>query len=46
MANLKEIQAELSELSKQQIKAVQNATFIGWEAAEMAAYEERTERIA
>lgn len=45
MEELKKIQAELSELSRQQIKAVKDATFLGWEAIEGAAYDERAERI-
>jgi len=45
MVDPKEIQAELSELSRQQIKAVKDATFMGWEAADGAAYDERAKRI-
>lgn len=40
------ITAELSDLTRQQIKAVKDATFMGWEPAELAAYETRTKRIA
>jgi hypothetical protein len=40
------ITLEISALSAQQITAVQKATFVGWEVSEMAAYEERTKRMA
>ena len=46
MEELKELQAELAELTRQQIKAVQRATFLEWEASELNAYEGRTKRIA
>jgi len=37
---------ELTDLFRQQIKTVKDATFIGWESTESAAYEERWKRIA
>jgi hypothetical protein len=45
MEEPKKIKAELSELARQQIKAVKDATFLGWEASEGAAYDERAKRI-
>jgi hypothetical protein len=45
MLNKEKIQAELSELSTQQVKAVREAAFLGCEKAEAAAYEERKKRI-
>jgi hypothetical protein len=45
MEELKELQAELAELSRQQNKAIQRATFLEWEASELAAYEGRAKRI-
>jgi hypothetical protein len=41
-----EVIAELSDLTRQQIKAVKDATFMGWDPAELAAYEQRNKRIA
>jgi hypothetical protein len=43
VADPKKIQAELSKLSEQQIQA---ARFVGWKPSELAAYQERTKRIA
>jgi hypothetical protein len=40
------ITLEIKALSAQQITAVQKATFVGWKANEMAAYDGRTKRIA
>ena len=45
MIDIKNIQAELGELSKQQIRAVKDATFVGWEKAGIAAYDERAKRM-
>ena len=45
MIDIKNIQAELGELSKQQIRAVKDATFVGWETTELAAYDERAQRM-
>jgi hypothetical protein len=38
--------AEIAELSRQQAKAVHDATYLGWPADERAAYDERSDRIA
>jgi hypothetical protein len=46
VADQTELTAEINELLRLQIKAVKDATFIGWDAAERAAYEERTQRLA
>jgi hypothetical protein len=46
MSDQEKIQAELSELSRQQLKAVKDATFLGWDKTESAAYDERVKRIA
>jgi hypothetical protein len=46
MEELQELQAELSQLVRQQTKAVERAAFLEWEACELAAYEGRTKRIA
>jgi len=40
-----EIVAEMTELCRQQIKAVKDATFLGWEPAETTVYSERRDRI-
>jgi hypothetical protein len=40
------ITLEISGLSPQQIKAIEDATFMGWTTEEEAAYEERGRRIA
>ena len=42
---LSEIEAEITTLAKEQIKAVINATYMGWDAAESVAYEERRVRL-
>jgi hypothetical protein len=45
--NIREgIEAEITALAMLQIKAVQDATFMGWVSAELIAYEERRIRIA
>ena len=41
-----EIEAEIATLAMLQIKAVQDATFMGWVSAELIAFEERRIRIA
>jgi hypothetical protein len=43
MVDTEKIRAELSKLSEQQTRASQ---FVGWEPAELAAYQERAKRIA
>jgi hypothetical protein len=40
-----EIEAEIVTLTSQQIQAVKDATFMGWEPAELAAHEERRIRL-
>jgi hypothetical protein len=39
------ITLEINALSALQIKAVKDATFMGWDAQEKVAYEERSKRI-
>jgi hypothetical protein len=46
MLDGEKIQSELSDLSRQQLKAVKDATFLGWDKTESAAYDERVKRIA
>jgi ATP-dependent exoDNAse (exonuclease V) alpha subunit len=41
-----EIAAELAELSRQQAKAIHDATYLGWRDSERAAYDKRSDRIA
>jgi hypothetical protein len=46
-ANIRDsMEAEITALTMLQIKAVQDATFMGWVSAELIAYEERRIRIA
>jgi hypothetical protein len=45
MEELQDLQAELSQLVRQQARAVERAAFFEWEACELAAYEGRTKRI-
>ena len=45
MIDIRSIQGEIGELSKQQIRAVKDATFVGWDTAELAAYDERALRM-
>ena len=40
-----EIVSEMTELCRLQIKAVKDATFLGWELVETTAYAERRSRI-
>lgn len=40
-----EIETDIRELARRQIKAVKNATFAGWDPAELVAYEERSIRL-
>jgi hypothetical protein len=46
MSNAQKIQAEISALYGKQNKAVKDATFLGWDQTEAAAYAERAKRIA
>jgi hypothetical protein len=46
MLDREKIQAELSDLSRQQLKAVKDATYLGWRKTESAAYDKRVKRIA
>ena len=39
------IKAEITTLARRQIKAVKDATFMGWDPAELVAYEERRVRL-
>ena len=41
-----EIEAEIKTLARRQIKAVKDATFTGWDPAELVAYEERRVLLA
>jgi hypothetical protein len=41
-----EIEAEITTLARRQIKAVKDATFMGWDPAELVAYEERRVLLA
>jgi hypothetical protein len=41
-----EIEAEITTLARQQIKATNDATFLGWDPAALIAYEERRLRLA
>jgi hypothetical protein len=40
-----EIAAEIAELSKQQTKAIHDATYLGWRDGERAAYDQRSDRL-
>ena len=41
-----QLTAELLLLTQQQQKALEDATFLGWQAGELEAYQERGERVS
>lgn len=41
-----QITAELLQLTQQQIKALEDATFLGWQPGQLKAYQERGEQVS
>jgi len=41
-----QLTAELLQLTQQQQKALEDATFLGWQPAQLDAYQERGERVS